>query len=30
VYMSDPYEVGGEKIQRVSMPPHGIVTLRIE
>jgi alpha-mannosidase len=30
VFMSDPSEVRGEKVQRISMPPHGIVTLRIE
>jgi hypothetical protein len=30
VFMSDPSEVRGEKVQRVSMPPHGIVTVRIE
>jgi alpha-mannosidase len=30
VYLSEPSEVRGARVDRVEMPPHGIVTLRVE
>ena len=30
VFASSPFEERGDRVERISLPPHGIVTLRIE